>query len=311
MYDKTITAANKIISDKDLADIFEKMNEEIKTNIKICEEETKKNEKYTNDYQEWTTKNFEYYIKCSFDFLDDTNITTNSYDELIMTFNNRIHNIKSMWLRFYISYFVQNNGDSKFVSKYIDMNIYENKIKIDVDISKEDKKMASVYETIKGIILRAPEKYDRVLRKKSLICNKIAFACGIIPSLIIFTLLAFIPFMRGLYANTFVIYPVLVIIMAMLIGDVFFLGKVTSLYNPISPDKKYAGYDVDRHERIYKDDLQKFVDTSEVIIGRNIDNIKNRKEIIDLEKKYNKFIPIEVIILLVLSIIMIFIGNTF
>ena len=81
------------------------------------------------------------------------------------------------------------------------------------------------------------------------------------------------------------------------------------LYSTIVPEKKYAGYDTTNNRSIYKDDIDKFLETSEIIIGKNIDNIKNRKEIIELENKYSRYIPIELIVLLVLSIVVVFIGK--
>ena len=45
MYNDTIKVANKIISDTDLADIFQRMDEEIKENQQICRQETMENEK--------------------------------------------------------------------------------------------------------------------------------------------------------------------------------------------------------------------------------------------------------------------------
>ena len=73
--------------------------------------------------------------------------------------------------------------------------------------------------------------------------------------------------------------------------------------------KKYDHYDTNSSKSVYKDDIEKYLETSEIIIGKNIDNIKNRKEILQLEQKYSKYIPIELIVLLVMSIIMILVGK--
>ena len=51
MYNDTIKVANKIISDTDLADIFQRMDEEIRENQQICRQETMQNEKYEREYQ--------------------------------------------------------------------------------------------------------------------------------------------------------------------------------------------------------------------------------------------------------------------
>jgi hypothetical protein len=61
--------------------------------------------------------------------------------------------------------------------------------------------------------------------------------------------------------------------------------------------------------RIYKDDIDDYVQKSEIIIGKNIDNVKNRKEIEELETKYSKYVPIEIMIILGLSLLVILIGK--
>ena len=46
MYNDTIKVANKIISDKDLEEIFQRMDEELKENIQLCKQEEIQNERY-------------------------------------------------------------------------------------------------------------------------------------------------------------------------------------------------------------------------------------------------------------------------
>lgn len=309
MYNDTIKVANKIISDTDLADIFQRMDEELKENQQICRQETIQNEKYEREYQHWTTKDFDGSFTCTFNFYDDTNVTVDNYPAFITIFNNRLHEVKDMWVRYNCHYWIQNGNDQKMVSQHINMSIYEYKMDIEVNLSSDDKKMDDIYQLIKEKILHAPERYDRVIKKKSSITNKIGFALGMIPSLVICTLLVFVPVIRQIYGMTYVLFPIATIILAFMIGNTVFGGKLDRLYSTIVPEKKYAGYDSTNYKNIYKDDIEKFVETSEIIIGKNIDNIKNRKEIVELEKKYSSYIPKELIALVVLSIIMILVGK--
>lgn len=309
MYNDTIKVANKIISDKDLMDIFQRMDEEIKENMQICRQEEMQNEKYERAYQHWTTKNFEGTFKCTFNFYDDTNITVDNYTSFITIFNNRLHEVKDMYVNYHYIYWIQDGVNEKMISQSISMNIYEYKMDIDVNLSSGDKKMDDIYQMIKEKILQAPERYDRIIKKKSSITNKIGFALGFIPSIIILSLLVFVPTIRQIYGMTYVLFPIGVSILSFLIGNTIFGGKLDRLYSTIVPEQKYAGYDSTNHKSIYKDDIDKFVTTSEIIIGKNIDNIKNRKEIADLEEKYSKYIPKELLVLLGLSIIMIILDK--
>ena len=189
------------------------------------------------------------------------------------------------------------------------MTIYENKMDIDVNLSSADKKMDDVYTMIKNKILAAPERYDRIVKKKSSISNKVAFASGIIPSMIILACLAFVPVIRQVYGMTFVLYPIASVILGYMIGGTLFGGHLDKLFSTIVPEKKYAGYDTTNHKSIYTDDVDSYINKSEIIIGKNIDNIKNRKEIAEIEEKYSSKIPTEIIALLCISVIMILIGR--
>lgn len=309
MYNDTIKVANKIISDNDLADIFLKMNDEIMENTKIARQEVVQNERYEREYQHWSLKNFEGTFKCTVNFYDDTSVNLDNYNSFIMVFNNRLHEIKDMWVRYRYSYWIQDAGNTKMITQHINMNIYEYKMDIDVSLSSDDKKMDDVYQLIKEKILGAPERYDRVVKKKSSIVNKVSFASGIIPSIIICTLLVFVPTIRQIYGMTYVLYPIAVIIFGFIIGGTVFGGKLDSLYSTIVPDKKYAGYDSKNYKSIYKDDIDDYIQKSEIIIGKNINNIRNRNEISEIEEKYSKYIPKELIAIVVLSIIVILIGK--
>lgn len=309
MYDDTINVANKIISDADLLDIFQKMDDELKKNIQLCKQETLQNEKYERNYQHWTVKSFAGTFGCTFNFYDSTSVKVDNYNAFITIFNGRLHEVKNMWVRYHYSYWIQDGGEQKYISQSIDMSIYEYKMSINVNLSSEDKKMDDVYQLIKDKILNAPLRYDRVVEKRKSIINKICFARGFVPSIVVCTILAIFPTIRQVYGMSYVLYPILVLAITYLIGNAVFGGTIDSLYSSIVPKQKYVGYDSTNHKSLYKDDIDDYVATSEIIIGKNVDNIKNRKDILEMEEKYGKYIPKELIVLLILSIIMILVGK--
>lgn len=309
MYNDTIKVANKIISDTDLAEIFQKMNDEMKENIEISKQEEIQNEKYEREYQHWTAKNFSGTFKCTFNFYDDTNITVDNYEAFITLFDSRLHEVKDMYVGYHYSYWIQNGTDQKLISQSINMNIYEYKMDIDVNLSSEDKKMDDVYELIKSKILNAPERYDRIIKNKTTISYKVGFALGVIPSIIICTLLVFVPMIRELYGMTYVLYPIATIIFGFMIGTFLFTGSLDRLYSTLVPSKKYAGWDSSSGKSVYIDDIEDYKSKSEIIIGKNINNIKNRKAITELEEKYSKYIPTELLVILVISVLIIVISK--
>lgn len=309
MYNDTLTVANKIISDSDLYEIFQKMNEDLQENIRICKEETEKNEKYERSYQHWTTKDFRGSFKCNVNFYDASSVSFDNYESFISIFNSRLHDIKYMSVDLYYSYDTMENGVMDIRSKRISLTIYENKMSIAVDLSSNDTKMNDVYNLIKEKILNAPEKYDRIIKKRSSICTKVMIAQGLIPSIVICTLLVFVPAIRNLFGTTYFLYPIAVLLFGFMIGGTIFSRKMDYLYSTILPDRKFAGYDSKTYNTVYKDDIDSYVNSSEIIIGKNVDNFKKREEIREIDEKCSRLIPIELVVILGISVVIVFITN--
>ena len=307
MYDDKIKVANKIITYDDLYEIFSKMNEKITYYKKVSYNEELQNKMLDYNYQKWTFRNNNSTLSFDVDFYDDTSIKFDNFNNFITIFNNRLEDIKNIYVRLYLSYGVTTfEGKNEYYSQHINMWIYENKADIDVSLSSEDKKIDDVYELIKNRILNAPVKYDDVIKKKSNICATVDLAIGFIPAIIITILLLFVPSVRYVFSTSYVLYPIVTIILAFFIGGLVGSSNLDILYKNIIPEQKYAGYDSNKGKSIYKDDIDKYLETSEILIGKNVDNLKCRKEIITSYNKYKKYLPYEIAILLLLSILILF-----
>ncbi len=310
MYGNTIKVANKILTDKDLEEIFFKIYEEMKMCQTQCKNETMQNERYEREYQKWTVKDYKGYFKVDVNFYDDTNISFDNFHNFMSIFNSRLHEIKNFYLRYSANYYRKLEGQQEtYILQNINLDVYEDKMHVDVNLNSEDKIMNQIYDMIKQKILSAPEKYDKVIKKKSSIINKVSFAIGAIPTIIVLTLLIFVPTIRQIYAMTFVLYPLACLLLSFVIGNTFCSGKFNKLYKNIVPKQKYVGYDSKNNKSIYKDDIDSYIETSEILIGKNIDNLKNRNEIKILEEKYSKYLPIEILVILILSFLVVLIGR--
>ena len=306
MYNDTITVANKIITDKDLLEIFQMMNDDLEENIEIEKKETIENEKYESNYQHWTVKQFSGNYNCTFNFHDDTSIKVDNYSDLLEVFHNRQNEIKSMWILYSYSYWIKDGEKQDYISQRINLAIYENSMDINFDLSSEDEKMNNIYQLIKEKILKAPTRYSRIIRKRRFISNKMYLAFGLIPSLILCTLLLFVPAIKEIFSNFFILYPITVLLFGFLLGSLLLGSKLQGLYSTLIPNQKYERFDMNKNKSIYKDDTNEYLSKGEIIIGKNTKNIKKRKEIIRMEKKYNKYIPVELFILVIISIFVLF-----
>ena len=311
MYNDTIKAENKIISSQDLTEIFQLMGETLKKYLRISQQEEMQNRMLDIAYQNYTFKDEGSKMKVVVDFYDNTNITFDNYDNFMSIFYSRIEEIKSMDVYYKLNYTVitpEPNRSRNFYMQSINMYINENKLDITLNLKSDEPKLAEIYNLIKNKVLNAPEKYDIVIREKNKIINAVIFGAGLIPGMLITILLLFVPIINDVFFKGYVVYPLISIFLAYIIGGVFSSSLLDKYYNTIIPDKKYAGYDTTNHKRIYKDDIDSFISTSEILIGKKVNNLRNREAIMTEYKKYKSRIPMELIALLTITIIVIIIG---
>lgn len=311
MYNDTIKAENKIISNEDLTQIFQLMGETLKKYLRISQQEEIQNQMVDVFNRNYTFKDEGSKMKVVVDFYDNTNITFDNYENFMGIFYSRINEIKSMDVFYTLNYTVitaEPQRSRKSYMQSIHMHINENKLDIVLNLNSEDPKLDEIYKFIKNKILNAPEKYDDVIKNKSKILNIVAFGIGLIPGIVLAALLLFVPVVNNILFKGYIVYPLIAGLIAYVIGSVIASSKLDSLYEPIIPNKKYAGYDSTNNTRIYKDDIDSFVGTSEILIGKKINNLENRRKIKLEYQKYKEFIPKELIVLLVFSGIVIIIG---
>jgi hypothetical protein len=311
MYNDTIKAENKIISSDDLTQIFQLMGETLKKYLKVSQQEEMQNRMLDTPYQNYTFKDEGSKMKVTVDFYDNTNITFDNYDNFMGIFYSRIDEIKTMDIYYALNYTVMTpapNRSRNFYTQSIQMHINENKLDITLNLKSADPKLDEIYNFIKNKILNAPEKYDEVIRNKNKIINTVSFGAGMIPGIVITSLLLFIPVVNNIILKGYVVYPIVAVILSYMIGSMISSSKLDKYYETIVPSKKYAGYDSTNYKRIYKDDIDSFVGTSEILIGKKINNLDNRRMIKKVYEKYKGLIPKELIALLIVTVIVIIIG---
>lgn len=309
MYNDTIKAENKIITNDNLAQIFQAMGETLKKYQKISVAEEQRNRMLDFGYQSYSFKDEGSKMRVIVDFYDNTNITFDNYDNFASIFYSRLEEIRSLDVYYTLNYTVITPEPSRsrtYYNQSIQIHITENKMDLTLKLDSTDHKLDDVYNLIKNVVLNAPEKYDMVIKKKNSITNTVGFAIGMIPALILSTILLFVPVINTIFLKGFVVYPICCIIVAFVIGGMIASSKLDKYYSTIMPEKKYAGYSDGK--AVYKDDIDKFIETSEILIGKKVNNLTNRTRINEEYNKYKKYIPIELIILLVATIIVIVVG---
>lgn len=307
MYNDSLKVANKIITYDDLIEIFSKMQEKIENYQKINKIEEMKNSALDYRYQTWTFKDSGSRLYFQIQFQDNNSIEFDNYNNFITVFNNRLDEIKYVSANLSLSYNIQEaERGSEYYHQSISMWIYEDRMEISTSLSSADDKLTDIYELIKNKIYNAPPKYDEVIKKKGLITTIVTLGIGFIPALIILTLLIFVPTIRNIYSSSYILYPIASVFLAFVIGGTVGNSKLDKCYKCVSPEKKYAGFDASSGKSYYKDDVDQYITTSEILIGKNTNNLECRKEIKALKEKYKKWIPYELGIMVLISIIVLF-----
>ena len=311
MYENSIKAENKIIKSEDLYEIFSLMNETLKKYKKVSEREDAMNKTLDYAYQNYTFKDEGSKIKASVNFYDNTDITFDNFDNFLSIFNARLEEIKNIDVYFTLSYSVKTPEPNKSYDSFyqtINMYIRDDKLDISLNLKSDDDKLTEIYSLIKNKILNAPEKYDFIIKKKNKITNTVSFGAGIIPSVIITSIFLFIPKINNIFLHGYVVYPICILFLTFIIGSMISSSKLDKYYKNIMPEKKYAGWDSKNSKSIYKDDIESYIGTSDILIGKKVNNLKNRQIIYKEYKKYKKNLTEEIVGLIIISVIVLIIG---
>lgn len=309
MYYDTIKCENKIISSEALMEIFQTMNDTLKKYERIAEQEKMQNQMLERKYQKFT---YDYTIsKLSFqiNFTDNTDISIDKFETFSGIFYSRISEIKNIYVRMASLYDTkEEEQQAKSYRQYITLDISNKKMNISVELDSDDPKFDNVYNKIKEKVLTAPEKYDDVMRNKSKIVNAVTVATGMIPAIIITSIFLFIPTLNKVFLKGIVVYPLVAVFLMYMIGSIIANSKLDKYYDTISPDKKYAGYDTTNNKSIYKDDMDSYLNTSDILIGSKVNNLVYREKIREIYNKYKNSVLPMILVLAGVSVVVAIVG---
>lgn len=304
MYNDKLDVSNKIIKSDDILSFFDQINEIVNSIKKEHEIEEKKNEIIDFSYQTWKYRFLSVRFNFFLNFTDNTEIRFDNYNNFRGIFVNRLTEIKSCTMNVNINYSEKSVNDN--INNSIRLYFTPDKMELDLSFSSRNNIFEEPYNFFKNVISNADVKYDRIIKKKSSIINSVALAKGLIPSIIIVSLLTFTNNdVKEVFKSTMVLFPFVIVFLGFFLGNVFGVSKLYSLYNSLIPDKKYSYYDSNSHKSVYKDDIDSYVSKSEILVGKNTDNLLKRNEIGRIYDKYIMYIPLEIFVTLIISVIVV------
>lgn len=308
-YIESISTNDKIISFDDLKDIFELMNDKLNHYMAIDAAEEERNKLWGYRDKEYTFKNSMSHVKFNVSFIDNSDIVIDNFEEFKKVYETRLKEIKNMYVDFYLSYSKLcpcEDEDRENISQYIKLDIRENRLNIDLKINSKDDKINDIYIKLKNMINNAPKKYDSIIKNKGRIETIVSLGYGYVLSILITTCLVFIEPVKELMTSTYILFFIASTILAFIIGEFISAILLESKYKTLMPEKIYAGRSSNGKRR-YKYDIDKYIQTCEISIGKNINNFANRLYIKNTYEKMKKIVLIEILIAIIISIIIVLI----
>ena len=91
---------------------------------------------------------------------------------------------------------------------------------------------------------------------------------------------------------------------AILLGNIFSYWYILSVYRPLLPSTKYAGYNKSTYKSVYTDDIDTYLDGSEVHFGKYWDAERRRNQIEKIYKITSKIVLAQLLISIILFFIL-------
>lgn len=293
-----------------VAEYLEKYKEEYDKKFEL-EEIKNKTLPYTERIYEYENGNTT--IKYTISFKNGKTITESEYNWFIQNLEESSI-IKNISIDLYITYYTKNpntidNVNNIFNKVNISLYFREFDASIDIDTMNQEKEAHNVYSDVIDILNDNEDRYNKTIKYRKLRVQSFCVSIGILLSYILYFILnlninKLSPTVCEIFNNKYV----LIIgqwFVSILLGNLASYWFILSIYKPLLPDTKYAGYNSSTYKSVYKDDIDDYIEHSEVHFGKYYDADKRRKKIEKIYKITSKILIIQ----LVISIILFFILN--
>lgn len=298
----------------DIANYFEDYKERYEE-IYRKENERNKDKSYGEKNYEYENGNIE--VRYTIDFYNGQNLTESNYNWFVSNTNNP-KAIKNIEISLSNTYYTKSNGsdtNNTYNKVYVSaefrdcgMNLKCSDVIVNVDATNQESEARNVYSTIMNILEDNPDRYDKTIKFRKIRMQSFTISIGIILSYILYVVLIMnkeklTPDIVGYLDNK----NILIFgqwFVAILLGNVASFWYIFSIYKPLLPESKYAGYNSSTYKSVYKDDIADYLEHSEVHIGKFWDAEKRRNKIEKIYKIARLVVLIQIVISTILFIIL-------
>lgn len=260
-------------------------------------------------------KNYEYEngnveIKYTINFKNGKNITESDYNWFAGNLG-QPRTIKEISIDFYLSYYTKSsNSTMNDVYNKVNVSLYfrEFDASIDINTTNQENEAHNLYSEIMNILEDNKDRYDNTMKHRKIRTQCFTISVGIILSYILYIILRInmdkLPPILAEYMDSKYVLVFGQWFVAILLGNVFSYWYILSVYRPLLPDTKYAGYNYSANRGKYTDDVDDFIEHSEVHLGKFWDAAKRRNTIEKIYKVTKLIVLIQLTISTILFLIL-------
>ena len=304
---------NKQIPLRSITDVANYLEDYKEKWDKIFQQENEKNKNKPYGEKNYEYENGDTDLKYTIEFHNGKNITESDYNWFVGNLSEP-RMIKGIELYMSIRYNTRSqNSNYNDIYNKITVTLYfrdcggelkYSDVTINVDTTNQENEAHNIYSTIMNTLENNPDRYDKTIKHRKIRTQCFTISVGIILSYILYIILkinedAISPVFAEYLSNKYILVFGQWFV-AILLGNVFSYWYILSLYRPLLPQAKYAGYNYSANRGKYTDDVDDYVEHSEVHFGKFWDAKKRRTKI---EKIY-KVTKIILLVQLVISVIL-------
>lgn len=304
---------NKQITVKSIIELANKLEDYKEKYERIFEQEETKNKNIPFNKRNYEYENGTAKLKYTIEFYNGKTITESNYNWFIGNLDEP-RKIKSISLDLLIVYMGKSeksdyNDEYNRISADINfrdvgMNLKYSEARIDINTTNQENEANNIYSEVMNILEDNEDRYNKTIKHRKVRQQCFTISIGIILSYILYIILKTnidkIPnTLLEFYNNKYFLILGQWFI-AIVLGNATSFWFIMSIYKPILPDTKYAGYNSSTYKSIYKDNIEDYVEHCEVHIGKYWDAAKRRNTIEKIYKVTSKIVLLQLVISIIL-----------
>lgn len=210
----------------------------------------------------------------------------------------------------YVSFYTKSpNNTANDIYNKINVSLYfrEFDVTIDVNTTTQKNEAHNLYSEVMNILEENEDRYNKTMKHRKIRTQCFTISVGIILSYILYVILKInidkIPPTLAAHLNNKYIVVFGQWFVAILLGNVFSYWYILSVYSPLLPETKYARYNYSTGRGNYTDDVDDYIEHSEVHFRKYWDAEKRRTKIEKIYKITSKIILVQLLISVILFFI--------